>query len=424
MLQYLTFQNAGFVVVGLVIIQLLLSLYSSILQSFNASKQSRMALELIRQRIATQNAAREKAEKSGPWSGNRKFVVDRKVVEADNTASFYLVPHDKKPLPQFKPGQYLTFSLNITGQTKPVIRCYSLSDSPNPNYYRVTIKRVPPPRGNLDAPAGLVSNYFHDQVNAGDILDVKAPGGHFFLDPTLPNPIVLIGGGVGITPMLSMIGGIAQVNPQREVYFFYGVRFGREHAMKSYLEDLSERHANFKIFSCYSDPRPEDVEGRDYQFAERVSLDLLQRVLESNKFEYYLCGPPPMMESLLSGLAEWGVPDGRVFKEAFGPASGKAIKKAKEPSEASAPSKKSITVEFSRSDKSCEWSDDYESLLDFAEANGVSIESGCRAGNCGTCIAAIKDGEFEWTNEPGCSVDEGSCLTCVAVPKGNIVVDA
>ncbi len=424
MLQYITFQNAGILIVGLVIFQLLLSVYSSVVQGHNASKQNRLALELIRQRIATQNAAREKAEKSGPWSGNRKFVVDRKVVEADNTASFYFVPHDKKPLPQFKPGQYLTFSLNITGHLKPVIRCYSLSDSPNPNYYRVTIKRVPPPRDNPEAPAGLVSNYFHDHVNAGDILDVKAPGGHFSLDPTLPNPIVLIGGGVGITPMLSMVGGIAQVNPQREVYLFYGVRNGREHAMKSFLEDLSERHSNFKIFACYSDPLPEDVEGRDYQFAERVSLDLMKRVLESNKYEYYLCGPPPMMESLLSGLAEWGVPEGRVFKEAFGPASGKAIKKTKETSGPAAGKQAAIKVEFSRADKTLDWSDDYESLLDLAEANGIAIDSGCRIGNCGTCIAAIKDGDFEWTNEPSCSVEEGSCLTCVAVPKGNLVVDA
>ncbi len=418
------FQIAGAVIISMVVLQLLLTFYSSVMQSVYASRQSLMALELLRNRIDAEKEEKETREKEHSWNGFRKFVVDRKVIEANETCSFYLVPHDKRPLTLFKPGQYLTFKLNITGQAKPVIRCYSLSDSPNPNFYRVTIKRVAPPRNNQDAPPGLVSNYFHDHIQQGDILDVQAPGGHFFLEPTLPNPVVLIGGGVGITPMLSMIGCVAQVNPEREVWLFYGVRHSREHAMKAYLEDLSERYPNFHIVACYSDPLRDDVEGRDYHVAERVSVDLMKRFLDSNKYEFYICGPPPMMESVLRDLGEWGVPDGRIFKEAFGPASGKAIKKVKEPAGKKAASAATLRVTFSRSGKTCEWGDSFDNLLECAEHHDVAIDSGCRAGNCGTCIAAIKEGEFEWVNDPGAPVEDGSCLTCIAVPKGNLVIDA
>ena len=106
---------------------------------------------LLRKRIELltdqQRSDREKGELS--WNGFRKFEIMRKEPEGGGICSFYLSPHDKKPLPPFDPGQYLTFQLPIPGQRKAVIRCYSLSDSPtHPDYYRVSIKAVPPPREN------------------------------------------------------------------------------------------------------------------------------------------------------------------------------------------------------------------------------------------------------------------------------------
>ncbi len=121
-------------------------------------------------------------------------------METGDICSFYLEPHDRRPLPSFMPGQYLTFRLNIPGQAKPVIRCYSLSDGPKAEYFRVTIKKVGPPPGKADGKPGLVSSHFHDQIEQGDIVDVKAPGGQFFLDPAEDTPAVLIGGGIGLTP--------------------------------------------------------------------------------------------------------------------------------------------------------------------------------------------------------------------------------
>ncbi len=368
---------------------------------------------------------REKNEFS--WSGFRKFEIARKVSEGGGIYSYYLRPHDGKPLPAFDPGQYLTFRLDIPGQPKQVMRCYSLSDSPKPDYYRVSIKAVPPPRDKPDVPAGLSSNFFHDQLNEGDILDVKAPGGHFFLDTTKHTPVVLIGGGIGVTPVLSMVNRIVDTGSTRECHFFYGLRNGKEHVMKEHLERLATEYENIHMHICYSDPDDDDIEGKDYHYAGRVSADLFKRVLPSSNYEYYFCGPPPMMNSLFEGLRDWGVPEKDINYEAFGPATVQKKKEAdtatdQEP--AAAGSEAAFDVKFEKSGTSAAWDASIGSLLDFADENGVDIDSGCRAGNCGTCIIAIKSGEVEYLSEPGEKPESGTCLTCICVPKGQLVLDA
>lgn len=366
---------------------------------------------------------REKNEFS--WSGFRKFEIARKVPEGGGICSFYLRPHDGKPLPAFDPGQYLTFRLDIAGQPKQVMRCYSLSDSPKPDYYRVSIKAVPPPRDKPDVPPGLSSNFFHDQLHEGDILDVKAPGGHFFLDTAKHTPVVLIGGGIGLTPVMSMVNRIVDIGSTRECHFFYGVRNGKEHVMKEHLERLAAEHENIHLHVCYSSPGDDDVEGKDYHYAERVGADLFKRVLPSSNYEYYFCGPPPMMNSLFEGLREWGVPKKDINYEAFGPATVQKKKEADTKDQEPAPSgEDAFEIKFEKSGVAVAWDPSIGSLLDFAEENGVDIDFGCRAGNCGTCITAIKSGDVEYLSEPGEKPESGSCLACVSVPKGPMVLDA
>src|SRR5471032_733212 len=214
--------------------------------------------------VSLQNARRlqRKAEESGsPWNGIRKFSVAKKVPETSDAASFYLTPHDKKPLPAFKPGQYLTFELEVPGQKKKTVRCYSLSDAARPDYYRVTIKRCPPSKA--EHPAGLASNFFHDHIHEGAILDVKAPGGHFFLDTSKQSPVVLISGGVGITPCVSMMNEILESGVKREIWWFYGVRNGSEHIMKDHVAALAEKYDFIHLHVCYSNPAPTDQLGKD-----------------------------------------------------------------------------------------------------------------------------------------------------------------
>jgi uncharacterized protein len=377
--------------------------------------------KLFALRLAAANL-RFKAEESKvkyTWKGYRKFVIAKKQIEANNICSFYLRPHDNRAIPNAEPGQFLTFKLNIPSEKKPVIRCYSLSDSTlNKDYYRVTIKKIPPPRDNPEAPPGLSSSFFHEQLNENDLLDVKVPSGHFYLEPGKINGVVLIGGGIGLTPVLSMLNYLIDTGANNEIWFFYGMISGQDFAMQEHLAAIkAKNHENIRIVIVMSNPGDADVEGVDYDHSGHVSVELFNKVLPSSNYDYYLCGPPPMMNAITSDLYEWGVPETRVHFEAFGPAS---VKKVTKPGGGEA---KSVSVTFKKSGKTLDWSSDL-SLLELAEEHDVPMEFGCRAGSCGTCKVAVIDGGVDYPIKPDFDIELGCCLTCLAKPKGNITIDA
>ena len=350
-----------------------------------------------------------------PWDGYRKFRIIKKIKETESISSFYLVPNDDKPLPTFFPGQYLTFQLKIPGQAKPVVRCYSLSDSPQPDQFRVTIKREMPPKDNPDAPPGLGSNFFHNSLNENSIVDIRTPRGHFFLDMKENKPVVLLAGGVGITPVLSMLNAIVALGIKRETWFFLGVINKKEHVMQEHLETLANENENFRLHVCYSKPDPSDVEGQDYHHKERVSVDLLKRLLPSNNYDFFICSPPGMVKVLREDLAAWGVPKDKINFEAFGSETVKECNTQEVPD---------VEVTFAKSGKTIPWDPKMNSLLDFAEANGINMDSGCRGGNCGSCLTAVTKGSVNYISEPGSEPEAGSCLTCISVPKEKLTLDA
>lgn len=422
-----TVQFVGVIVIAAALLQVAILLYSSWRGAIAARVQQSLSIDLLRRRVEKETLQRqlERDMSTSTWSGARKFRIARKVMEGGDICSFYLVPHDGKAIPPFEPGQYLTFNLKLPDREKPLVRCYSLSDSPfQKDYYRVSIKRLDPPPKAPDAPPGLSSNFFHRELNEGDIVDVKAPAGAFYLDLSKHTPVVLIGGGVGLTPCVSMLNAICESGSQRETWFFYGVRNGRELVMREHLERLAAEFENVHLQFCYSDPSDEDVLGTDFHHAERVSVDLFKRVLPSNNYEYYMCGPPPMMESVTNDLREWGVPDAHVHFEAFGPASVKKKKPAADAAKTEAAPGPALEVVFARSGKTLSWDSSAESILEFAEANGIDLDYGCRAGSCGTCITAVKSGEVSYVDEPGALPEEGSCLACISVPKTSLTLDA
>ena len=422
------YQAAGAVIVAAVAVQAVLLTISSIRRYAQSSAQHKLTLELLMSKVDIAKGIYKEVESSEhSWPGFRKFRVQRKELEGGGVCSFYLASHDGKPLPSFKPGQFLTFNFHFRGKArdaeKEVVRCYSLSDSPgHTDYYRVSIKKVPPPRNSPDLPPGIASSFFHDNLIEGDILDVKAPSGSFFLDTTSANPVVLIGGGIGVTPVLSMVNTIAESGLKREVWFFLGVRNRDDHIFKAHLEALALEYENIRLQVCYSNPTDQDVEGKDYQHGERVSVELFKRVLPSNNFDFYICGPRPMMDSLSEGLRAWGVPDSSVHFEAFGPASVK--KPLVIPEKAANEPTPEISVTFAKSGKTLLWDPDIGSLLDFALSNGIQIDSGCRAGNCGTCVTALKSGEVIYIQESGSPPEAGTCLACIVAPKNNLTIDA
>ena len=366
----------------------------------------------------------EREREQFSWSGWRKFEVMERVEEGGDICSFYLSPHDKRPLPPYLPGQFLTFNLKLPGSSSPVVRCYSLSDAPHQEKYRISVKRQAPPRDESKADIRKSSsNWLHDNARVGDILDVKAPAGHFYLDPAQRKPVVLIGGGVGITPVLSMLNTLLERNSEQEIWFFYGVRCGREHIMKDHLKRLALQHPNARLRVCYSDPEDGDIEGEHFQHGGRVGVDLFRDLLPSNNYDFLFCGPPPMMKSLYEGLLDWGVPDERIHFEAFGPASIKRIGQTKQVDEVNEATE-GFTITFARSDKALTWDGKADSLLDLAEANGIPMEAGCRAGNCGTCITAIKAGTSRHTIIPSAAAEPGTCLACCSVPTSDLTLEA
>ena len=358
----------------------------------------------------------------------RKFRVDRTVMEdaCSSICSFFLVPEDGKPLPPFLPGQFLTFRLDLpaaTGDTEQVIRCYSLSDAPRLDCYRVSIKRALPPFGS-NVPPGRSSHYFHDHVSVGSLLQVRAPSGHFHIDRS-DDPLVLIGGGIGITPMLSMLNWCLANQPGREVWLFYGVRNGSELMMKSHFDTLALSHTNFHLRVCFSAPQSDDVAGHDYHHQGRIDINLLRTQLPVKSYHFYICGPTPMLESLVPALEDWEVPDTHIHFEAFGPASIKR-RSAKDSvtdaqNEALA---NDIFVNFAQSGKQPQWPLFAGSLLELAESQGISVNSGCRAGGCGSCQTKLLSGEVAYRQPPDYDPEPGTCLLCVCSPKTSVTLEA
>ncbi|MBP6338104.1 MAG: 2Fe-2S iron-sulfur cluster binding domain-containing protein [Vitreoscilla sp.] len=363
-------------------------------------------------------AASPGAGPGSAWAGWREFRVAQRRFEdaAQAQCSFYLQPTDGQPLPAFKPGQFLTFSLDVAA-ARTITRCYSLSDQPDPAHYRVTIKRVPAPAGHPEFAPGLSSNHFHDQVQVGDILRVKAPAGHFFIDPDPGVPVVLIGGGIGITPMMSMLGWCLARQPRRTVHLYYGLRDSREHAFKPLLEDMAAAHPALHLNIVYSRPGESDVLGRDHQHRGHVDVELLQRTLPHGRHQFYVCGPPAMMQSLVPALAAWGVPVADLHHEAFGPAS---VKLPGAP-QAAAPGTTEVEVRFQRSGRTLTWDGRDTSLLDFAERHGIELESGCRSGGCGSCQTRLLEGAVQYEHAPDHDVAPGHCLLCVGRPSSTLV---
>ena len=343
----------------------------------------------------------------------RTLVVTRKVPESESITSFYLVAEDGEPLDAFLPGQFLPLRLNIPGQYEPVYRTYSLSDRPGAEHFRLTIKQEPAPPDLPNAYPGVSSNYFHDHVEVGSTLSAKAPRGRFYLDPH------------GETPMISMLNAIVAAGAKRPTWFVHASRSGREHAFGEAVRRLAEEHDDVHVHIRYSQPSAADIVGRDHDDTGRIDADLLKHLLPDNDCDFYLCGPTGFMRSLFDGLLSWGVPEHRIHYEFFGPASAvKERAKVATPKRAAGAAEccSDLAVTFSTSGVRANWNPSFESILDLAEANGLSPDYSCRSGVCQTCVARIEEGEVEYVIEPLDPPDDGSVLICCSKPTTPVVI--
>ena len=389
-----------------------------------------LVLRLARIRTSPGEAEDNKAAvpESGAWTGWRDFFIERDVFEDPSRAqwSLHLRPVDDKPLPAFLPGQYLTFSLDVaspgTGAKRSLVRCYSLSDQPNPKTYRISVKRVPAPPGRMNLPPGAASTFLHDTVKVGDILKVKAPAGQFVLDVQSDVPAVFIAGGVGVTPMISMISWSLTHQPARRLSLFYGVDGSVDHAFKADLSQLAAIHPALQLVVVYRLPGPCDVEGEDFQQSGLIDLALLRRILPHGRHVFYVCGPPAMMAALIQGLAEWGIAKSDIHFESFGPPSFGDVRVAGK--NTAFWGSKALDIRFQMSRRTISWTGEDLNLLAFSERHSIPVEAGCRTGNCGSCETRIISGDVRYEHQPNFRVAAGSCLLCVVTPVSNLVLEA
>jgi ferredoxin-NADP reductase/MOSC domain-containing protein YiiM len=345
------------------------------------------------------------------WPGLREFRVAATQRESASVRSFVLEPVDGQELPGFPPGQFLALKLEPAEAPAPLLRSYSLAAPADGRGYRIAVKREP---------GGLGSAFLHDRVTVEDLLQVGAPRGTFTLDMDESVPVVLLSAGVGVTPVLAMLGALAQAASERSIWWVHGARSGAEHAFAAEARDLLSRLPAARSHVRYSRPRPEDGQGPDFDEIGRVDLDALLGLGVPRDADFYLCGPAGFLRELTAALLGWGVEPRRLHREVFGP---EPRDDAPDPHPPAGPPGQGPQVAFSRSALTIAWDERYGSLLELAEACDVPADWSCRTGVCHRCESGLVDGAVSYDPEPLDDPAPGQVLLCCARPRGPVTID-
>lgn len=342
----------------------------------------------------------------------RPLRVARIEAESHNIRSIYLEPADGAGLPLFQAGQHLPLRFTIDGEVH--IRTYSLSSAPSDDFFRISVKRD-----------GRVSSHLHEQVNVGDLLEARAPQGHFTVAPHERRPLVLLAAGVGITPLLSMLREVVyqglrtrRIRPTLFVQSSRGLAdqvFGSE--LNRLLDDAGDA---VKVVRLLSQPEPEAREGEDFELTGRIDVAVLKDLIEADDYDqvdFVLCGPGGFTQGLYDGLRELDIRDAQIHAETFGPST---LRRRLDPDaviiEQPPAATTSVPVVFQRSAKEARWQPEGGSLLELAESRGLHPEFGCRGGSCGTCKTRLVSGQVHYPQPPAEVPDEGQVLVCCAIP--------
>jgi ferredoxin-NADP reductase/MOSC domain-containing protein YiiM/ferredoxin len=351
------------------------------------------------------------------WAGFRQLTVTAITRESDLAISVRLEDPTGPRLPAARPGQYLTLRVHPDEAQRAVLRNYSLSGPPGAGYYRITVKHE---RG------GAASGYLHTRLAVGDQLEIAAPRGTFILDET-NSPVLLISAGIGATPVLAMLQALAQERSDREVWWLYGARNGREHPFAAEARTLLASLPNVQAHVYYSRPGPNDLKGRDFDSARRLTPSLLAELQPPPDAEAYTCGPAAFMDEITAGLGALGFGASRIHTEPFGPAASQTPGIAATPARAPHPPAGEVgngpTIAFARSDLTIPWSSDYRTLLDLAEACDVPVRWSCRTGVCHTCETTLIAGNVNYSPDPVEPATDGSVFICCSQPCDDIVLD-
>ena len=338
------------------------------------------------------------------------FIVDRIIQESSTIRSFYLKREDKKPLDKYLPGQFITLQVLPEGFSKPVLRNYTLSDHPGNNYYRITVKKEP---------NGLLSKFLHERVKQGDSIKVSQPAGDFYLDQKSTTPIVMLSGGVGITPMLSMLEHLIFTYSNKKVFFIHSSVNKDTQPMQERLSEIKQRHSNITINIHHSNPLLNEQQGIDFDNEGMISLEYLKKtLLNPSQCTYYLCGPYAFMQVMYNYLIKLGVAESNIRYEFFGNAKKLGVSSVNDK-----PKQNPLKVKFAKADKTIEWTGEHNSLLELAESVDIYPDNSCRIGTCSTCESKLLEGEIKYDPEPFLETQKEYVLICCTQPRSNIIID-
>jgi len=355
--------------------------------------------------------------RKGKWSG--RLRVGRIFQETPDVKTFRLMNPLGGALPfTYLPGQALTVTIPADG--KPLRRSYTIASSPTQfDYAEITVKHEE---------GGVVSGYLHDRAQAKDLLEVSGPSGSFVFTGRECKCILLIAGGVGITPLMSVIRYLTDRCWPGDIYLLYSIHSPQDLIFREELDYLQRRHPNLHVVVTVSHPGGTDWKGP----TGRITKELIAQSVPDLASRYvHICGPVPMMEVVKKVLAELGVPRERIKTEAFGPALGKPEPTRPQTAPPAGVEEKAAavalpTVTFSLSEKSAPLPPD-KVILDIADEIGVEIDNSCRVGTCGTCRVKLLSGSVTMAVEDGLEAgdkENNIILACQAKSNGNVAVEA
>jgi ferredoxin-NADP reductase/ferredoxin len=351
------------------------------------------------------------------WPGFRPVRVAAKVRESDDVISLSLESADALPLATPLPGQFVVLRLQAGHEASRLTRSYSLSGAPDAARYRVSIKC------SFGSAAG---SYIDRQVRIGDMLEMSAPRGSFTLEAS-ERPIVLASAGIGITPVLAILHALTDEAPEREIWWLYGTRNSNHHPFASETLALLHHLLHSRSHVWYSRARPEDRLGIDFDAHGHLAVACFDELNVPRVADFYLCGPPSFMQSLIADLAAWGVPRTRVHTEVFGSGEsgtpGIVNPHRRTPHAPIGSPGTGPLVSFARSNVAIPWHRKYTSLLELAEACDVAVRWSCRTGVCHRCESGLVAGAVDYQPEPLEFPASGNVLICCARPRGDVVID-
>lgn len=343
------------------------------------------------------------------WAG--KLRVESIVRETPTVQTFRLRAPDGGPLHFiYTPGQFLNVAFGIGGAR--MMRSYSISSSPHErDFVELTIKREP---------RGAVSRHINDLLNVGDEINAGGPAGKFTFDGTEADSIVLVSGGVGITPMVSIARYLTEQSWPGDIYFIYACRTEADYILQKPIAELEQRNPKLHVTITMSRPGPDWKGPRG-----RITKELLtEAVPELASRRAHVCGPVPMMDAAKAMLTELGVTAENLKSEQFG-----AVKPA--PAAPGTTSKPKATatgpeVTFSTNNKSANIHPG-QTILELSEDLGIGIDNSCRIGTCGLCKVKMTSGEVDQETDDALDEDDkssGIILACQAIPKTEVTVEA